>query len=402
MDDGNKQPFTVGIDSRALDGSFRAHAVRGIGRYAKELTTALTNKALNGICVQNVVISYPQWTRFIPKGRDLVCQSGILPLLLNRIAEQNNIDAFHFLAQTDPPPYCSVPYILSVHDIIPILFDKEGLNAGDRIREKVVRSLLVRGITNAYRIIASSGSTADDLVNVLGIPSDRIDIVPLGISDAFFKNRDEIDLKEWKIKQGIDRYEKLILYVGGIDRHKNLGYLFDIASRLRDRLKTRIGVVLVGKVEGHEMYHGLRAKCKSAGIEDMVHWAGFVSDEDLLRYYLCADVFVFPSLYEGFGFPPLEAMAGGTPVVYVENKCMNEMLGDGACKVRADDSAGAADLVYKILYDRSLWLEFSERGKKRARMYTWDKTVQLTLKVYESVHRDIKRLDDEKTLYARS
>jgi glycosyltransferase involved in cell wall biosynthesis len=224
-------------------------------------------------------------------------------------------------------------------------------------------------------MIAASQSTRDEFIRHYSIPPERIALVPLGIDVEHYRPRDSHELRKSLGLEG----KWVILYVGFSTPRKGVEYI----AQALDGLGPDCRLLLVGKWEpGYrdEFYRSL-----PEGVRDRVLEAGYVSDEQLPLYYSMADVFVFPSLLEGFGIPPLEAMACGTPVVAASASSLPEVVGDAGLLVPAMDAQALADALRTLLMDEELRSSLVIRGLERARsVYNKGNMVAGTLKVYQA------------------
>ncbi len=224
-------------------------------------------------------------------------------------------------------------------------------------------------------IIAASQSTKDEFVRHYSVQPERITLVPLGIDTEHYRPRDGRALRKELGLEG----KQVILYVGFSTPRKGVEYL----AQALDRLGPDCRLLLVGKWEA-----GYRAKfyrSLPAGVRDRVVEAGYVSDEMLPLYYSMADVFVFPSLLEGFGLPVVEAMACGTPVVAASASSLPEVVGDAGLLVPAMDAQALAEAIGQLLADEDLRRRLGTRGVDRARrFYSKENMVSGTLEAYQT------------------
>ncbi len=178
--------------------------------------------------------------------------------------------------------------------------------------------------------------------------------------------------------------EQYILHVGSIDPRKNLITLFKALAILRDD-GLQVKLVVVGSKEYN--YRPIFDTVHTLSLEDQVLFLGFVPDAELVDVYNLAQLFVFPSIHEGFGYPPLEAMACGTPVIVSNSSSLPEIVGDAALQVDPFDAAEIATTIRLLLSDSGLREQLASRGKQRAATFAWERTARETLKVYEEVAR---------------
>jgi glycosyltransferase involved in cell wall biosynthesis len=270
--------------------------------------------------------------------------------------------------------------ILTVHDLIRH-FDRQGVATYIReptFRDRIDLWLDWQGIKEARHIIAVSHHTKKDLISYASIPPERISVVYHGIDHDVFYPRPKPKLLD----------SPYILFVGSEHPRKNLAYLLKAFRELKqDTRFTELKLVKVGKAGGKES--NFRAQTlnlvQSLGLADEVIFTDFVSEEMLVSYYCGAECFILPSFYEGFGFPPLEAMACGCPVIVSNVTSLPEITGEAAIKVDPHDIGSITCALREILSNERLRRELVSRGLEQAGQFTWEKAARETLKVYENV-----------------
>ena len=238
-----------------------------------------------------------------------------------------------------------------------------------------------RTARRARKVITVSEFSAGELMELYGVPRERIAVIPNGVSEDFVPSRDEAAMAVVRKRLGLtsDRY---ILFVGGADPRKNHRVFLEASSRVRDRLEDR-QLLLVGSPT--HPFGSYEETAKSFGLWGRVRCPGRVSIEDLRILYSHADLFVFPSLYEGFGMPVLEAMACGAPVVTAKTTALGEVAGDAALVFDPTDPEELGKLIAAVLEDASLRSALRAKGFERVKRYTWDKAAQQTLSLYKEV-----------------
>lgn len=231
----------------------------------------------------------------------------------------------------------------------------------------------------ADHLIADSESTKADIIKFLAVSGEKVTAVPLGVSQNFRPVTDPSRLSE--IRERYRLPEKMILYLGTIEPRKNIsGVLSAYASLCKDSDYTHDLVIAGGMGWKSRTLSDL---IKTLGIEKRVRCTGYVADKDLPGLYSAADLFVFPSLYEGFGLPVLEAMACGVPVVTSGVSSLPEVAGDAAVLVDPHSVSEIASGMNRLLSDEGLRRSFREKGLVRAAHYTWKKCAEETLSVFE-------------------
>jgi glycosyltransferase involved in cell wall biosynthesis len=384
---------SIGFDISGLDPNFKEHATRGIGRYVSELYQHFKN--LDDPKVKIGWFDHRQLTKnnlvdrlidHLPLGKMTARQQLLYPFRLGH-GPTKNFDLLHFPAHMDVPSWCPKPFVLTVMDLIPLVLSDLYRANNPGWRFALARWLEIRAIKNASLILAISDNTAHDINRVLGIPMDRIRVTYLGINDKFFDAKlveDEVLLRQ---RYRIPPDRKIVLYVGGIDQRKNYrGLLSSFGALLeifKDQSQSAPILVIAGGIESNKEYPRLMDCMRQLGLKDHVVMPGYVTDGDLLQLFAISSVFHFPSLYEGFGFPPLEAMAAGLPVVSSNTSCMPEILGDAALLVDPTDSRESAKALFDVMTNEEVAGRLRQAGKKRARLFTWDLTAQKTLQAYQ-------------------
>ena len=279
--------------------------------------------------------------------------------------------------------FLKVPYIITVHDLIRY-FDLKGYGTfihHPNLRDRFYLSLDYKGVKKATRIIAVSPTTKDDLVKHLGIPEERISVVYEGIDHRLFRptSRRLVDYP-------------YLLFVGSEHPRKNFAGLLRAFSRLKSEGRFKdLKLLKVGKAGGPEAEfrkHTLQA-VSELGLTNEVVFTDYVAEEDLPAYYCGAECFILPSLYEGFGFPPLEAMACGCPVIVSNVASLPEVTGEAAIKVDPYDTNMLARTLEMVLTDEGLRRELVSKGLERARQFSWKKAARQTMEVYQSVERSL-------------
>jgi glycosyltransferase involved in cell wall biosynthesis len=290
--------------------------------------------------------------------------------LLPPLAARAGVDLVHSLASTAPlwGPYRRV---VTVHDLIYARFPEA--HAG--LREKGMRVLVPAAARRADRVIADSLSTRDDLIELLGIARERIDVVPLGLGAV----RRAEPLPEAEVRARLDLGERrVVLSLSAKRPHKNLLALIGALAAIPPA--ERPVLVLPGYPTAHE--HELLARADALGVERDVRLLGWIDERQLEGIWSLAAAFVFPSLYEGFGLPVLEAMARGVPVACSTSSSLPEVAGDAAVLFDPRDESAIAGAITRLLRDGQLAEALRERGRERVREFTWERTARATIDSY--------------------
>jgi glycosyltransferase involved in cell wall biosynthesis len=291
------------------------------------------------------------------------------------------VDIFH---STDfvLPPVRGARTILTVHDLT-FMRLPQCAEAGLRA---YLNKVVPRSIERADLVLADSQSTQDDLIELLGVSPDKIEVVYAGVERRFHPMEGEMALQRAKKRYGLDF--PFILSLGTLEPRKNFSGLIEAYALMRDKGQVTRDRDLKLVIAGGKgwLYHEIFARVEELGLGNEVIFPGFVADEDLPALYNLAELFVFPSLYEGFGLPPLEAMACGTPVVTSNRPSLPEVVGEAGLMVEATNSLGLAEAIERVLTDENLHREMREKGLQQAVKFTWEAAAGKLLDVY-------KRLD---------
>ncbi len=293
----------------------------------------------------------------------------IQPLELVREA----INLLHSLAFVQPL-ICPCPSVITIYDLS-FLFFPEGFRPLNRTYLSLFTTYSAR---RADRVIAISASTREDIVRHLGVEPGRVDVVYPGVDDAFRPIADRGRLAAFREKRGLP--ERIILFVGTIEPRKNVERLVRAYARLRRESDLPHKLVIGGA--GGWLYEGVFAAVEELGLGDDVLFPGYIPRDELPLWYNAAGLFIYPSLYEGFGLPPLEAMACGTPVIASNTSSLPEVVGEAGLLVDPYDVEGMAEAMFKALTDEGLREEMRRRGLERAREFSWLKTARETVRVY--------------------
>jgi glycosyltransferase involved in cell wall biosynthesis len=387
----------VAIDARALQPGFREHAGRGIGRYAVELVRAMARR--DDVALElwvDPALPAPHLSgtpgatlRRYPPLKAPKAERLATTLTVPFAASRSGADVFHFLSHGDAPPFMPACGIVTVHDLIlEVLGSLYGTSRS--LPYRIARASEAMALKGARMLIADSAVTRDDLVRLHGVRPDRVRVVHLGV-DSTFRPPGEAAVAALRARLQLER--PFVLYVGGIDARKNVTLLVRAFALARPSLPAGCELVLAGRIDGAPEYRPLRVLVASHGLGAAFRTLGFVASSDLPALLAAAGVFAFPSLYEGFGLPPLEAMACGAPVVSTRGGSLGEVLGDAARFAPADDPRAFADGLVAVLGDPGLRADLRARGLAHAARFTWDRTAEETVHAYRAAvaARGVKR-----------
>jgi glycosyltransferase involved in cell wall biosynthesis len=250
-----------------------------------------------------------------------------------------------------------------------------------RLPNRLYLSLFtVLSTRRAARVIAVSESTRRDVVALCGVASERVIAVPNGVSEAFCP-ADAAAVAEFRRRRGLP--ERFILFLGTLEPRKNLVRLLDAYAAWRRASREPVVLVIAGG-KGW-FYETVFAHVARLGLEDSVLFPGFVPADELPWWYRAAELFVYPSLFEGFGLPVLEAMACGTPTITARASSLPEVAGDAALLVDPEDTGELTDAIARTLSEPMLADELRVAGPRQASRFTWARTAAATAGVYRDV-----------------
>ncbi|MCG2685974.1 glycosyltransferase family 4 protein, partial [Candidatus Parcubacteria bacterium] len=371
----------VGIDARVLGTS------RALDRYTRNL-------------VENLLKVEPRHDYVLFSDRDLAGHGFGLPVVqvppkltfrdhfaMARSIKESGVDIF-FHPDNIEFWRMPVPSVVTIHDLTPykfpdLVFSKSPIL---RMRQQFYFYLQKKAILkNTDLVITVSENTKEDVCQVFRLPPERVKVIYEGVEEKFQAPKNREFIEEVKEKYHIGTDSPYIFYIGGMGRHKNVSILVEAFAQVvrrgaPDNLRLVIGGKTAGDVSsGQNDYSNLVKQIATLEMADRVIFTGFVADEDLPVLYSGAAVFVYPSLYEGFGFPPLEAMACGCPVVVSKSSSLPEVVGEAGALV---DPRAVGEFTEKILEVLSLSpakrQQVVERGLKQAQQFSWEKCARET------------------------
>jgi glycosyltransferase involved in cell wall biosynthesis len=248
----------------------------------------------------------------------------------------------------------------------------------DLVKRQVIQFLTRYTCYRSRQIICVSQSTADDLHNLLGIPREKLRVVPHGVDDHFFRKRSKDELQDFRIRHHLE--EPFLFFVGERRPHKNIPNLIRAFKEFQSLDHSDFQLVIAGK--SYADYGAPEHIARELGLDGSVRFLGYVPDAELPYYYQSAAAFVFLSYYEGFGLPVLEAMASGTPVVASDCTSLPEVAGGAGLLVPPDQPGRAAQAILEVAHPGATRDRCIEQGEERARSFTWERCATLTHQVY--------------------
>ncbi len=298
-----------------------------------------------------------------------------IPITLTSELRRNRVDVLH--VQFTSPPVAPCPVVVSIHDLS---FEHLPLTFKRRSRMQL-RMTVRRSARQAAHVLTLSEYVREDVIATYGIDAEKVTVVPLAAPGHFVPVRDAKELQRVRQKYGID--ENYILSVGAIQPRKNLPRLLEAYSLLRgEQPEVNLPqLVLVGKCAW--LYDETLKKISELGLDNLVRLTGYVPEADLPALYSGSLCFIYPSYFEGFGLPPLEAMKCGAPVVVGNRTSLPEVVGDAAVLVDPFEVSEIAAGIAGVISDPHLRTSLIEKGLERARIFDWRITARKTLAVYE-------------------
>ncbi|HLE15437.1 MAG TPA: glycosyltransferase family 1 protein [Anaerolineales bacterium] len=368
----------IGIDATALPpqpvgaGNYIIHLIRSLAALdpAEQLVVFAQPGGLELINKPDIPVSWVIIPERSPFAR-LVWEQVGLPRLIRRL----RIDLLHSLHYTRPfwLPCASV---VTFHDMT--FFLSPHLHT--RSKRWFFPPAIRMSARRADALTAVSESTRQDAIRILGIPAEKITTTPLGVDSNYRVIHDP--LQRARVREKYRLPEQYVLYVGLVEPRKNLPLL---VRAYRDLIDQGISLPLVVAGGFGWGYDQVLQEIEKLDLKERVQFLGYVPQGDLPLVYNLACLFVYPTLYEGFGLPALEALACGVPVVTSAVASLPEIVGDAGILVSAGDQQALTGAMLAILSDPELSSELSKRGPARASLFTWKRTAQLTLQVYRQV-----------------
>jgi glycosyltransferase involved in cell wall biosynthesis len=273
------------------------------------------------------------------------------------------------------PPLVACRSVVTIHDCIHLMFPQYLPN---RLALGYARASMALASRRAARVMTVSESSKRDILRFFDTNPEKIAVIPNAYDERFAVEPDEEDVV--RVRERYQLHDEFVLYAGNVKPHKNLERLIDAFQIVRTRGLDRLKLVLIG--DEISKYAALRRAVHQHQLHKYVRFLGYLPEETLAVMYRLAGVFVFPSLYEGFGLPPLEAMASGTPVVTSNVSSLPEVAGDAAVLVDPYESQAIAEGMFRVLTDERLRRDLRQRGLARARQFSWAESIRRVHDIY--------------------
>ena len=374
--------MNIGIDARLLCNG------TGIGRYTRSLFFALARR-------QSQTDTYfLLFDRDYPPGQIPALPSNFRALTAHcqtrmlwtnwhvpRLLRQHGIEVYHGVCNFELPVRKACRYVVTIHDLVPLFFPK----LVPKKHRLFFELFMKRAAHTADLIITDSEHSKQDIVRYLNVPAEKIRVIYLGYEPSVPHGDDPPRLAAILKRYGIS--QPYLLFVGVIEPKKNLARLLEAFALLRQ--ETSVGKELQLVLAGGKGWFSdhLLPKVQELRLTEQVIFTGFVPEADLPDLYRGAEVFVFPSIYEGFGLPVVEAMAHGVPVVTSNGSSLPEIAGDAGILVDPHDPAAICAGIAEVLRHPGKKDRMRRAGLQRAQQFTWQQTAAATYQVYQEVYR---------------
>ncbi len=365
----------IGVDAR-----FYGPAAKGLGRYVERLLAHLERQPGDNDFV--VFLRAAQWDAYQPRDprfrkvlADVPWYSLAEQLRMPAVLHRERLDLMHF-PHYNVPLLFRGPFVVTIHDLIVSRYPTRRASRLGLLpflfKQLAYRVVIASAVRRARTILTVSEFSKSELRSIFRVPASKI-VVTYEAADPPVASSPAHNAR-WAALQ------PYLLYVGNAFPHKNLEGLLHAFRLLRARGQGGLRLVLVGKME--HFYERLRRMAQRLGLADAVVFPGYVPDDALASLYRNATLYVFPSFDEGFGLPPLEAMAAGTPVASSDHASLPEILGDAAAYFNPDSPEEMAQALHALLADSARLAALRARGAQRIRRYSWDALAKTTLDVY--------------------
>jgi len=369
----------IGIDARMFSKSFT-----GIGRYNYEITRRFfeDRKDIDWVIFMNE----PEYSEFkVPENVKKVLVNAHHYSLAEqikflKILNKEKCDLVHF-THFNAPIFYKRKFITTIHDTTISFYPGKKMNSW--WRKLAYNKVIKHTVNGAEQIITVSANTKKDVIKLFNIDPQKITKIWNGIGDEF---HEVSDLEKKTVREKFGLGKEFLLYTGNWREHKNLVRLLRAFKKVLETGHSPLQLVITGKKDPY--YPEVLATIEELELKDKVKLLGLVSEEDLVRLYNTASIYVFPSLYEGFGLPPLEAMRCGTPVVASNVSAIPEVCGEAVLYFDPEDISDMAKKIRLLLEDKNLQEELINKGYEWVKQFSWDKCAEKTLEIYSEILED--------------
>ncbi|OQY46060.1 MAG: hypothetical protein B6242_08865 [Anaerolineaceae bacterium 4572_78] len=360
----------VGFISYGLDRS-----PGGIGRYMKEMLAILPHKEVEVTTLHAGRTQSHNGTVSLPGAKLLPGLLTIGQIEIGLVVKQQNLDIIHDSTGCIPLMFAGTKRVATIYDVIPYIYPE----TSSKLDWLIYRFWLPKVVHHIDAVFTISQQSKQDIMKYLKVKPEKIFNMSCA-ANSTYQPMTRIQINPILRKHGINF--PYILYVGSIEARKNLKRLLESFALLLKQLP-QAQLVIVGAKKWK--FTPIFETVQRLNLESHLHFTGYIPDEDLPAIYNGADVFVFPSLYEGFGLPVLEAMACGTPVITSNISSLPEVAGKAALYVFPKNIQEITDAMYRLLTDSALADDLRTRGLTQAKKFSWEKTAQETIAVYKQI-----------------
>ena len=379
----NTEPLRIGLNASAL-----LFPLTGIGQYTKNLAEALIASGE----VELHLFYVAAWSREIrtkplktlTKLKEFIKTAVPHPYAVSRFIQQVKFShgaRERRLALYHEPNFLSHSFpnsiVISAHDLSWIRFPET--HPPERVA--IMNRLFPRCLERADHVITDAAFIRDEIIAEFGVPPDRITSIPLA-ARKIFRPRPEAECAQVLAERTLS-YRGFILCVGTLEPRKNLELMIRTYAAMPSAFRTKFPLVIVG-MKGW-LTSSLEAVMQPLISSGQVRPLGFTSDDDLAALYASAKVLVYPSIYEGFGLPPLEAMASGTPVIVSTRSTLPEVVGTAGIKIDPTDESGLREALLQLTDDSTLWEHQASASLVQAAQFSWEKCASETVAIYRRV-----------------
>jgi len=362
----------IGVDARRLHdfgiGTYIRNLLRHLARLDRQSDFVLLCRPEDRVALSSLGENFRPLPE--PARPYSIAEQLTVPLALAR----EKVELFH-----EPtyvlPPLVRCRSVVTIHDCLHLMFPQDLPN---RLAPAYARASITLATRRATRVLTVSESSKRDILRFVNIPPDKIDVIHNAYDERF-----GVEPREEDVVRVRERYQlqgEFVLYAGNVKPHKNLERLIEAFDLVRRSGLDHLKLVLIG--DEISKYTALRRAVHAHQLHKYVRFLGYQPEDTLAVMYRLASVFVFPSLYEGFGLPPLEAMASGTPVVASNVSSLPEVVGDAAVLIEPRDPQSIAEGIRRVLCDEHLRSDLRARGLTRARQFSWEASVRRIREIY--------------------